>query len=28
MDELMEETGTDGLLHEEYPGLYVLNNKR
>jgi len=28
MDELMEETGTDGLLHEEYPGLYVVNNKR
>jgi len=28
MDELMEETGTDGLLHEEYPGLYIVNNKR
>lgn len=27
MDELMDETDKEGLLHEEYPGLYIVNKK-
>ncbi len=27
-DYISDVEGMDGLLHEEYPGLYVLNNKR